>query len=44
MFHQELLTINTATQTALTAVNEVEAVIFDVESNHVITLRHNTSH
>jgi hypothetical protein len=36
MFHQEILAINTAAQTALTAVNEVETIIFDVESNHVI--------
>jgi hypothetical protein len=44
MFHQEFPAINTATKTALTAVNKVEAIIFDVESNHVITLPHNTSH
>jgi hypothetical protein len=44
MFHKEVLAINAATQAALTAVNKVEAIIFDVESNHVITLPHNTSH
>jgi len=42
MFHQEILAINTAAQAALTAVNKVETIIFDVESNHVIPLQHNT--
>jgi hypothetical protein len=43
VLHQEILAINTAAQAALTAVDKVEAIIFDVESNHVITLPHNTS-
>jgi hypothetical protein len=42
MFHQEILAINTAAQTTLTAVNKVETIIFDLESNHVVPLQHNT--